>query len=157
MKVRAQGARSQEKPCRGGDLKPPLLRKESKTTMAADIHVLPPRRQRETPKHIQRIIQDIDSQLLKSEIKICAPPAALDKIIEARIKGKVFLLSRLIKCGKGCNGCPHGPYWYGYYRSKGSFVSFYIGRHLPPRFKEAQKIKIITKPHTIKEVTRNDF
>lgn len=111
--------------------------------MAADLHVLPIRRQRETPKHIQRIIRDIDAQLLKSEIKICAPPAALDNIIEARIHGKVFLLRRKIRCGKGCRGCPHGPYWYGFYRSKGSFVSFYIGKYLPPRFDQAKKIKII--------------
>jgi hypothetical protein len=111
--------------------------------MTADIHILPVRRQREAPKHIQRIIQDIDSQLLKSEIKILAPPGTLDKIIEARIKGKVFLLSRLIRCGKDCKGCPHGPYWYGYYRSKGTFVSFYIGKKLPPRFEQAKKIKIL--------------
>jgi hypothetical protein len=111
--------------------------------VAQKIHILPTRRQRETPKHIQRIIQNIDAQLLKSEIKILAPPATLDKIIEARIKGKVFLLSRLIRCGKNCTGCPHGPYWYGYYRSKGSFVSFYIGKNLPPRFEHAQKIKIL--------------
>jgi hypothetical protein len=113
--------------------------------VSAEIHVLPIRRQRETPKHIQRIIRDIDSALLKSEIKICTPPGNLDKIIEARIQGKVFLLRRLIDCGKHCRGCPHGPYWYGFYRSKGSFVSFYLGKKLPPRFESATLIKISPK------------
>lgn len=120
--------------------------------MTADIHILPPRRQRETPKHIQRILLDIDSQLLKSEIKICAPSAALDKIIETRIHGKVFLLRRLINCGKACKGCPHGPYWYGFYRNKGRFVSFYIGKDLPQRFEQARKIKIIREIYGHKEI-----
>lgn len=110
--------------------------------MPADIHVLPTKFHRQTPKHIQTLIQQIDSLLLRHEIKICAPPSTLDTIIEARIKGKVYLLKRLVYCGKGCHGCPHGPYWYGYYRSHGKFVSFYIGKNLPPRFYKAEKIKI---------------
>lgn len=119
--------------------------------MPAEIHVLPSRRQRETPKHIQSLLMDIDSRLLKSEIKICAPPGTIDKIIEARIQGRIFLLRRLIRCGKSCGGCPHGPYWYGFYRNKGRFVSFYLGKKLPPRFESATLIKIIPEVYGAKK------
>jgi hypothetical protein len=34
-----------------------------------------------------------------------------------------------VRCGKrGCKSCPHGPYWYAYYREKGRLKSRYIGR-----------------------------
>ncbi len=37
-----------------------------------------------------------------------------------------------VRCGKeGCNSCPHGPYWYAYYREDGRLRSRYIGRDLP--------------------------
>jgi hypothetical protein len=38
-----------------------------------------------------------------------------------------------VKCGKpSCTSCPHGPYWYAYYREDGKQRSRYIGRELPP-------------------------
>ena len=37
-----------------------------------------------------------------------------------------------VRCGKeGCKSCPHGPYWYAYYRDGGKLKSRYIGRELP--------------------------
>ena len=37
-----------------------------------------------------------------------------------------------VRCGKeGCRSCPHGPYWYAYYRDGGKLRSRYIGRDLP--------------------------
>jgi hypothetical protein len=37
-----------------------------------------------------------------------------------------------VKCGKpGCKSCPHGPYWYAYWREQGRVRSRYIGRILP--------------------------
>jgi hypothetical protein len=103
---------------------------------------LPSKPSRPGLKGIKKIVQDIEAQYLKSEIKICAPAKTLDNIIEARIHGKIFLLRRLITCGKACKGCPHGPYWYGFYRSKSKFISFYLGKVLPPRFALAKKISI---------------
>jgi hypothetical protein len=39
-----------------------------------------------------------------------------------------------VKCGKpGCKTCPHGPYWYAYWREDGRVRSRYVGRHLPGR------------------------
>lgn len=37
-----------------------------------------------------------------------------------------------VRCGKaGCTTCPHGPYWYAYWREEGRTRKRYIGRHLP--------------------------
>lgn len=37
-----------------------------------------------------------------------------------------------VKCGKpNCESCPHGPYWYAYYREGNRLKSRYIGRELP--------------------------
>lgn len=36
-----------------------------------------------------------------------------------------------VRCGKaGCTRCPHGPYWYAYWKQDGRTRSQYIGRHL---------------------------
>lgn len=113
--------------------------------MVEKLRVVPLRRQRETPEYIQKILNQVQANILKKEFFIRAPARVIDEIIEARIKGKVFLLQRMVRCGKSCGGCPHGPYWYGYYRHKGSFVSFYIGVELAPRFREAEKIHIQEK------------
>ncbi len=37
-----------------------------------------------------------------------------------------------VRCGKpNCSSCPHGPYWYAYFREGGRLRSRYIGRSLP--------------------------
>jgi hypothetical protein len=37
-----------------------------------------------------------------------------------------------VKCGKpNCKSCPHGPYWYAYYREGSKLRSRYIGPELP--------------------------
>jgi hypothetical protein len=37
-----------------------------------------------------------------------------------------------VRCGKdGCRTCPHGPYWYAYWKEQGRTRKRYIGRHLP--------------------------
>jgi len=37
-----------------------------------------------------------------------------------------------VRCGKPtCTACPHGPYWYAYWKQDGRTRSQYIGRHLP--------------------------
>ena len=37
-----------------------------------------------------------------------------------------------VRCGKrGCTTCPHGPYWYAYWKEEGRTRKRYVGRHLP--------------------------
>ena len=38
---------------------------------------------------------------------------------------------QLIRCGKGCDTCPHGPYWYAFWKEGGRSRSQYIGGVLP--------------------------
>lgn len=46
-------------------------------------------------------------------------------------KGVTYRLEP-VRCGKaGCTKCPHGPYWYAYYREGGRLRSHYVGRVLP--------------------------
>jgi len=46
--------------------------------------------------------------------------------------GSVTYRLESVKCGKeGCRTCPHGPYWYAYYREGDKLRSRYIGRELP--------------------------
>lgn len=41
----------------------------------------------------------------------------------------VSFRTRLVKCGKeACTSCPHGPYWYAYWRENGRRHSRYVGR-----------------------------
>lgn len=45
---------------------------------------------------------------------------------------KVTYRQQSVRCGKnGCTRCPHGPYWYAYWREDGRLRSRYIGRTLP--------------------------
>jgi hypothetical protein len=37
-----------------------------------------------------------------------------------------------VRCGKAsCTRCPHGPYWYAYWRENGRARSRYVGKQLP--------------------------
>ena len=44
---------------------------------------------------------------------------------------KETLRSEWVKCGKKCSGCPHGPYWYAYWRAEGKLHKRYIGKGKP--------------------------
>ncbi|HYU58064.1 MAG TPA: hypothetical protein VEO00_08440 [Actinomycetota bacterium] len=47
-------------------------------------------------------------------------------------RGKVTFRQERVRCGRrGCTRCPHGPYWYAYWREGGRLRSRYIGKHLP--------------------------
>lgn len=39
--------------------------------------------------------------------------------------------SQLVRCGKECSACPHGPYWYAFWKEDGRSRSQYIGGVLP--------------------------
>jgi hypothetical protein len=46
-------------------------------------------------------------------------------------RGKVTYRQERVKCGRdGCTRCPHGPYWYAYWREGGRTRSRYIGKDL---------------------------
>jgi hypothetical protein len=58
-------------------------------------------------------------------------------LTQARLEGsgiaagspRVSFRRRLVRCGKDtCTTCPHGPYWYAYWREDGRRRSRYVGR-----------------------------
>jgi hypothetical protein len=55
-----------------------------------------------------------------------------DDVAEAvQAAGAVTYRLEKVKCGKpGCKSCPHGPYWYAYYREGKRLRSHYIGPEL---------------------------
>ena len=44
-------------------------------------------------------------------------------VVEQRRLGGVTLQLERVRCGKGCKKCPHGPYWYAYWRDGGRMKS----------------------------------
>lgn len=60
-----------------------------------------------------------------------------DDLGEEPEEGSVTYRLESVRCGKpGCKTCPHGPYWYAYYREGSKLRSRYIGRDLPEGVKE---------------------
>ena len=53
------------------------------------------------------------------------------EVLDTKRSGDVTYRLEKVFCGKGCKGCPHGPYWYGYWKEGGRTRSKYIGKRLP--------------------------
>ena len=52
---------------------------------------------------------------------------------ETARRGAVTYRQERVRCGReGCSSCPHGPYWYAYWREGGRLRSRYIGKDPPP-------------------------
>lgn len=48
-----------------------------------------------------------------------------------RPETRVSLRQQMVKCGRdSCTTCPHGPYWYAYWREDGRRHSKYVGKLL---------------------------
>lgn len=51
---------------------------------------------------------------------------------DPRPHSKVTYRQQRVRCGKrGCTRCPHGPYWYAYWREGGRLRSRYVGKTPP--------------------------
>jgi hypothetical protein len=56
----------------------------------------------------------------------------LDESETATGQPRVSYREEHVRCGKeGCGRCPHGPYWYAYWKEDGRTRKQYVGRHLP--------------------------
>ncbi|MFA5891197.1 MAG: hypothetical protein WDA27_09655 [Actinomycetota bacterium] len=74
---------------------------------------------------LRRLMIFIRGLLLHREGPAFEPGAALSQ-------NKVTYRLEHVRCGKrGCTRCPHGPYWYAYWREGGRLRSRYIGKTLP--------------------------
>lgn len=59
----------------------------------------------------------------------------VETVAPARMEAQIGSLTfrfETVRCGKeNCTRCPHGPYWYAYWKENGRTRSRYIGRTLP--------------------------
>jgi hypothetical protein len=61
--------------------------------------------------------------------------------MEAQI-GSITFRFETVRCGKeNCSRCPHGPYWYAYWKENGRTRSRYIGRTLPTAARQSYEAK----------------
>jgi hypothetical protein len=61
--------------------------------------------------------------------------------MEAQI-GSITFRFETVRCGKeNCSRCPHGPYWYAYWKENGRTRSRYIGRTLPSAARQSYEAK----------------
>jgi hypothetical protein len=75
------------------------------------------------PRELRRVLIFVRGLLLAHGET--PPPEEIDL-------GNVTYRLEGVRCGKpDCRSCPHGPYWYAYYREGDRLRSHYIGRHLP--------------------------
>lgn len=55
-----------------------------------------------------------------------------DGRVDEAVKISVTYRQEHVRCGRAsCTRCPHGPYWYAYWKQDGRTRKQYIGRHLP--------------------------
>ncbi len=77
-------------------------------------------------------IKDLVEQLLFESGKPPGPaklPEA-NEVLAVENQGSMTYRLEKVSCGKNCKGCPHGPYWYAYWREGGKTRSKYIGKNL---------------------------
>lgn len=56
--------------------------------------------------------------------------------------GSITFRYETVRCGKeNCSRCPHGPYWYAYWKENGRTRSRYIGRTLPSTARQSYEAK----------------
>lgn len=56
--------------------------------------------------------------------------------------GSITFRYETVRCGKAnCTRCPHGPYWYAYWKEDGRTRSRYVGRTLPQRARDVHEKK----------------
>lgn len=65
---------------------------------------------------VERYIRTI----LAQQVPLVEKPGR--EVVEQRLEAGISYQLEKIFCGKNCKGCPHGPYWYAYFRYSQFFV-----------------------------------
>lgn len=73
-------------------------------------------------------IRDLVKNLISDKEYLHEP--AKREVLDEKKSGSITYRLERVSCGKGCKGCPHGPYWYGYWKEGGKTKSRYIGKRL---------------------------
>ena len=88
------------------------------------------------PRELVRVVRRLDEHQLRRLLILVrglligsgGPTVELDGVPGVPT---VHYRQQHIRCGKGCESCPHGPYWYAYWKEAGRSQSQYIGGQLP--------------------------
>jgi len=91
---------------------------------------------RQDPDGLRRVIEYASARLAYLEAEAARPvdPDEIpsepgEEVVETKKTSSGTLQKKMIPCGKDCNGCPHGPYTYRYFRKDdGSLTSEYVGK-----------------------------
>ena len=87
------------------------------------------------PRELIRAVRHLDAYDLR-RLQMLIRGLLLEENPEPDEPGKVTFRQEMVRCGKeGCTRCPHGPYWYAYWREGGRTRSRYVGKQLPGELK----------------------
>lgn len=75
-------------------------------------------------------IRDLVERLIDEQKKAKRASLPQREVLEEKKTSTITYRLERVSCGKGCKGCPHGPYWYGYWKEGGKTRSKYIGKRL---------------------------
>jgi len=77
-------------------------------------------------------IRDLDEhELRRLHMLTQAHLERIGVITQATGAAKVSIRQQSVRCGRAtCTTCPHGPYWYAYWREDGRRRSKYLGKLL---------------------------
>lgn len=74
-------------------------------------------------------VLDLDEHELRRLLMLARARLESQGVDVAAAEPTIRFRQQLVKCGKkGCTQCPHGPYWYAYWREDGRRRSRYVGR-----------------------------
>jgi hypothetical protein len=74
-------------------------------------------------------LNDLLRKRFHEKLKPAKPHSDRDVLEIRRADGITYRLER-VYCGKKCSKCPHGPYWYVYWKDVGRTRSRYVGKTL---------------------------
>ncbi len=75
-------------------------------------------------------IRDLVESLIAERKEAMKANRPQREVLEEKKTGTITYRLERVSCGKNCKGCPHGPYWYGYWKEGGKTKSKYIGKRL---------------------------
>lgn len=75
-------------------------------------------------------IRDLVESLIDERKEATRANSPRREVLEEKKTSSITYRLERVSCGKGCKGCPHGPYWYGYWKEGGKTRSKYIGKNL---------------------------
>ena len=90
-----------------------------------------PKRWNELSPGQKKMVERYIETLLATQVDLFGGPVVKKgrEIVRQIVRNGISYQLEKVKCGKDCMGCPHGPYWYAYWRNPhGKVVSRYIGK-----------------------------